>query len=130
MSRPPWYHPQRWALLPRWQIVLVTWGIVITAAGLVVGVGSALFGGLAQWNTVMATATPWWLLWRLVLYVTVATLYLRRWRPRILARVTGDQDGGQAARYRLRRCERACLMVVVVLDAMHLPKILTWLAGD
>lgn len=82
--------------------------------------------GLQRWLT---AATPWFVLWRLVLYVTAGTLYLTRWRPRLLALQRTQSDGGAPARHRLMRVERLLVVAVVAIEATNMPDVIGWISG-
>ncbi|ERS07368.1 hypothetical protein Q668_05400 [Alcanivorax sp. PN-3] len=118
-ERPAWYHPARWSHLSRWTLFFGLWAILLGLGVAVTAIGSLLAGGLQEWHDLMARLTPWWVVWRIGLYLAVGVLYWRRWRPRILTSVAQDQDGGAAARYRLRRSERAVAIVIATLELFN-----------
>jgi len=125
-ERPAWYHPARWSHLSRWKLFFGLWAILLGLSVAVTAIGSLLAGGLQEWHALMTRLTPWWVVWRLGLYLVIGVLYWRRWRPRILVSVARDQDGGAAARYRLGRSERA---VVIVIATLELFNVLSYAGG-
>ncbi|KAF0804406.1 hypothetical protein ACRYJU_04550 [Alloalcanivorax xenomutans] len=125
-ARPTWYRPARWSHLSRWTLFFGLWATLLGLSLVLTAIGSLLAGGLYEWHALMARLTPWWVVWRIGLYLTIGILYWRRWRPRILASVARDRDGGAAARYRLRRSERA---VVIVIATLELFNVLSYAGG-
>ena len=125
-ERPAWYHPARWSHLSRWKLFFGLWAILLGLSLVLTTIGSLLAGGLQEWHALMTRLTPWWVVWRLGLYLVIGGLYWLRWRPRILASVARDHDGCAVARYRLRRSERA---VVIVIATLELFNILSYAGG-
>lgn len=119
----PWYDPRRWPSLLVGVVALVATFLV---AGFIVTVGVRLAGSLTAWQAAMDSAAPLLLGWRLVVYGVLGWLWLRHWRPRVLATLVEDRDGGAKARHTLVRLERLVLGIVVALEMINATK---WLGG-
>lgn len=118
-----WYDPRRWPSLVVFMVALVA---VVFLSGVIASIGIRMAGSLAAWQTTLDTAAPLLLGWRLVFYGGIAWLWLRQWKPRVLARVGGDHDGGVRARHKLQRLELMSVGFIVVLELINLSN---WLGG-
>jgi len=108
--RATWLRP-RW-LFSRSPAKALLWTVVLVAAAVGANiVGIYLVGGVADWEWWLATASRYFLVWRLCLYG--ATAYGWLWmRRRLLAR-----EADAHARRRLERCEIAGVVAIVALEA-------------
>ncbi|WP_416391234.1 hypothetical protein NR756_19550 [Alloalcanivorax xenomutans] len=70
-ERPAWYHPARWSHLSRWKLFFGLWAILLGLSVAVTAIGSLLAGGLQEWHALMTRLTPWWVVWRLGLYLVI-----------------------------------------------------------
>lgn len=102
---------------------------VLVAAFVIAALGMQLAGGPDAFNLWLTAATPWFLLWHVVLYSVGGTLYLAHWRPRLRAAQRNQADGGEAARQRLVRLERMLIVVLIVIEATNVPDVIAWLSG-
>ncbi|RCV86918.1 hypothetical protein [Billgrantia montanilacus] len=121
--RHAWYDPRRWPSLVVFVVALVA---VVFLSGVIASIGIRLAGSLAAWRTTMDTAAPLLMGWRLVFYGVITWLWLRYWKPRVLARIGGDRDGGVRARHKLNRIELVSIGFIVVLELMN---VANWLGG-
>ncbi len=122
-SRHAWYDPRRWPPLVVFVVALVA---VVFLSGVIASIGIRLAGSLAAWRTTLDTAAPLLLGWRLVFYGMIAWLWLRYGKPRVVARVADDQDGGERARHKLKRLEFMSVGFIVVLEVINQSN---WLGG-
>lgn len=74
----------------------------------------------------MRAADPWLTAWRWALWAGLITAWRLRYRPRLVARLTEDRDGGQAATAALGRLERFGLLLLVGYEAVCLSTSSWW----
>lgn len=84
-------------------------GVAVAAAALHLGILEDP-RALDEW---MRAADPWLTAWRLMLWVGLIAAWRLRYRPRLIARLTEDRDGGGAAVAALGRLERFGLLLLV-----------------
>ncbi|MCE8005293.1 hypothetical protein [Billgrantia ethanolica] len=122
-SRHAWYDPRRWPPLVVFVFVLL---VVYMLSGLIASIGLRMAGSLRAWQSVMDSAAPLLLGWRVVLYGAITWLWLHRWKPRVMTRIANDKDGGLMARHKLKRLEFASAGFILVLELISVTK---WLGG-
>lgn len=83
-------------------------------------IGIWLAGGIIPFHRFMEAGSPYFLGWRLLLYIVLGGLYMRRWRPQLRALQRRQRDGGEAAHYRLKRIEQLLVMAVIGIEAANL----------
>lgn len=108
--------------------VVVTLGVLVVAF-IAAGLALQWAGGKTAFDQWLGAATPYFLLWRVVLYGIGGTLYIKRWRPRLRARQCRQPDGGEASRQRLVRAERMLIVALVAIEATNVPDIIAWVSG-
>ena len=99
---------------------------VVFLSGAIASIGIRMAGSLSAWRTIMDTATPLLMGWRLVFYGAITWLWLRYWKPRVLVSVEDDRDGCVRARHKLKRTELVAVGFIVVLETMN---VANWLGG-
>jgi hypothetical protein len=110
-------HPGRW---PSLLLALVVLAGMLLLSGGILAISVRLFGGLDAHQHAWRAAWPWLLAWRLSLYAALALVWLRRVRPRAVARLGQDRDRGRQALAKLKRLEIMALGIVVLLELTNL----------
>ncbi|WP_249978041.1 hypothetical protein [Vreelandella olivaria] len=119
-----WFDPRRW---PPIVVFIIAMVVVYVISGVVASIGIRLAGSMEAWNAAMSTAGPALLGWRILFYGGIVGLWLKLWKPRVLAGLTSDDDGGAQARHKLKRLEYAALGFVVLLELIN---VVSWLGGS
>lgn len=117
------WHPRTW---PPMLVAAMTFILVVLLSGVIVSVGASLMGGMTAYQSAMDSAAPMLLLWRLGLYGLGFVIWWYKFRPRAVASLRHDRDGGQAAYAMLVRLERHVLIVVALIELYNL---IDWLGG-
>lgn len=117
------WHPRHW---PPLLVAAVSFLLVLLLSGVIASVAISALGSLSAFQSVMDAAAPWLLLWRLGLYAGGFLIWRYRMRPRTVARLCEDRDGGQVAYARLVRLERHVLVVMALIEIYNL---YNWLGG-
>ncbi len=113
-------HPKRWSSLLVALVALV--GMVIIS-GVIASVGIRIAGSVPAFQSAWREAGWWLFMWRVALYAAIAFVWWRYRKPRVVKRL-GDAPG---ATDRLRRLERAAILLVLLFEVLNLPR---WLGGD
>lgn len=116
-------HPRTW---PPLLVAVLTFLLVVLLSGMIASVAISMLGSLTAFRAAMHVAAPWLFLWRCGLYALGFVLWRYRLRPRTVARLRHDQDGGQAAYAMLVRLERHVLVVLALIELYNL---YNWLGG-
>lgn len=82
--------------------------------------GIWLAGGIIPFQRLIEAGAPYFLAWRLLLYIALGGLYTRRWRPQLRALQRRQRDGGEAAHDRLKRIEQPLAITVIGIEAANL----------
>lgn len=113
-------HPKRW---PSLLVALVSLVGVVIVSGIIASVGIRIAGSVPAFQSVWREAGWWLFMWRVVLYAAIAFVWWRYRKPRVVKHL-GDAPG---ATDRLRRLERAAILLVLLFEVLNLPR---WLGGD
>ncbi|OHZ00181.1 hypothetical protein [Salinicola sp. MIT1003] len=115
--------PRRWPSPVVFVVALIG---VFLLSGVVVSLAIQLMGSREAFAAAKQAALPWLFLWRWACYAALILAWLKLWKPRVLARLGEDRDGGEAARDRLKRLESLTLVVMVGIELFN---VLDWLGG-
>lgn len=115
--------PRRW---PSPLVFLVVLVLAFVLSGVIASLAIKLMGSQEAFHAAKHAALPWLFLWRWVCYTGLIMGWVRLWRPRVTRRLDEDDDGGQAARARLKRLE--CL-AVGAMACIELFNLIDWLGG-
>ncbi|MCC5902719.1 MAG: hypothetical protein JJT87_12445 [Halomonas sp.] len=113
-------HPKRWPSLLVALVVLV--GMVVIS-GIIATIGIRIAGSLPAFQSAWREAGWWLLLWRTALYSAIAAVWWYYSKPRVLQRLGNNSE----ATHRLRRLELSVLFLLLLLEALNLPR---WLGGS
>lgn len=102
-------------------MVIVLSTLAMFVVGLcVVYIGSRMAGGLEGYDRFLSTATPAFLVWRVLLYVAAVAAWLGHFRKRVVGFLMQDNDGGHDGLRRLRRLEFMAIGFVALIELYNL----------
>lgn len=115
-SRRRGWHSGRW---PSWLVALLSLVAMLLLSWILLSVSLRLAGSLEAHQAAWTRAGPWLLLWRGCLYLGLALVWWKRWRPRVLRRLAIEPDQEALARARLRRLEALAVGTILLLELTH-----------
>lgn len=124
--------PNKSSRVRRWSSAAVFAAGAVAAlvlAGATAVLGLSLSGGPVAFQAWLTAATPWFVLWRLCLYVVGGALYVTYWRPRLRDLQRRQSDAGEAGRQRLLRVERLMVVTIAIIEVANLIDLFNWFSG-